>query len=225
MNSELSKSDLLRGEQRLTRGQKSITKCHLLSNLPEKWGDMIRVFVRTRTLCRRATLPCWLFGLAMATLAFMPASGRVHWGFQRQSINSGRWRLSIATDRFTGEMQCRLRTRDHSAIYRAGGVGLLLGRHVDITAARLRIDGGQTVIWRNLLPELARLRVPIDGRDVSVPIDGIVWVPADMIANAHLIWIERTPGAQPRRFRVEGLSPLLLKVRQVGCDIGTGPSQ
>lgn len=138
-------------------------------------------------------------------------------GVAQRDLAQGDWRLTIATDRFSGDVACPLRANDGKAFYVGGAVGFQFGRHADVMEAWLRVDAGTVMRWRDQLPELARLRVAIDGRDMSKPTDGIVWLPSALIVEAGSVAIQRKFGQTPRRFSLNGFAALLASAHEQGC--------
>ncbi|MEJ7928199.1 hypothetical protein WG908_15740 [Sphingobium sp. AN641] len=129
---------------------------------------------------------------------------------------AGSWQLDIRTDRFSGDVVCRLRGK--RLLYLSGAVGFRFGHRASVMDAWVRIDNGPAMRWRDQLPELARLRVPIDGADMDVPTDGIVWLPAQLIDNAGIVAIQPVPGKGARSFDIAGFRELLAAGRRAGCD-------
>lgn len=119
------------------------------------------------------------------------------------------WRLDVKRDAFSGDVICRLRSRDGAALYVQNAIGFCFGRKARVMQASFRIDDGQVMRWRDQLPELARLRVSLNGRDMSSPTDGIVWLPAAMLDGARTVSVQPRPGASPKTFSLAGLAELL----------------
>jgi hypothetical protein len=138
-------------------------------------------------------------------------------GILTQKYDHVRWKLQIRTDRFSGDIRCRLHGRSQKLVYTAGAVGFRVGGHREIYRAWFRIDAGQPQRWRDELPELARLQAPMAGRDMDRPTDGFIWLPADLIEGAREVAIMRRPGRKPKIFRVDGLADALEAAVQAGC--------
>ncbi len=102
-------------------------------------------------------------------------------------------------------------------VYVANAIGFRLGRDADILNAWVRIDDGTAFRWRDQLPELARLRVAIDGRDMDAPTDGIVWLPASLLEKARSVAIQSEPGKNPKIFVLDGWVALRDAARLAGC--------
>lgn len=129
----------------------------------------------------------------------------------------GDWQLLIARSRFSGEVACRLRSRNGRILYVANALGFRFDKHMDVLNAWVRIDGGAPYRWRDDLPELARLEVAIDGRNLDAPTDGIVWIPSARLADVRQVSIQPRPDRRPRAFRLRGFSGLRDIARALGC--------
>jgi len=134
-----------------------------------------------------------------------------------QRYTEGQWTLQIASDRFSGEKSCRLRGARGKIVYVADALGFRFAPNRDTTAGWLRIDGGAALRWRDLRPELARLGVAIDGRNLAAPTGGIVWVPAAMLESARTLAVQWRPGERAQRFNVEGVVAIRDRARSQGC--------
>lgn len=129
----------------------------------------------------------------------------------------GDWQLLIARGRFSGDVACRLRSRNGKILYVANALGFRFGKHWDVMNAWVRIDGGAPYRWRDDLPELARLEVAIDGKNLDAPTDGIVWIPAERLADVRQVSIQPRPDKRPRAFRLHGFAGLRDIGRALGC--------
>lgn len=160
----------------------------------------------------------WLVVLLLSASILAPkATAKPVSGIATQRYALGRWQLQIRTDRFSGDVRCRLRSRNDKMLYAAGAVGLHVGGHSEILETWFRVDGGEPLRWRDALPELARLRVPMAGRDMDRPTDGLIWLPADMLESAHKIAVMRRPGRRPKTFRLAGFAELREAAVRLGC--------
>lgn len=129
----------------------------------------------------------------------------------------GQWRLRVKQDSFFQEKHCTISYLRGKAAYRPDAVGFRFGRHAAILDAVARIDGGQPIRFRDLLPELARLGVAIEGHDVASFSDGLVWLPITLLDSAHEVTIAVGFGKPIKRFDVEGLDRLSAYARSEGC--------
>jgi hypothetical protein len=173
----------------------------------------------------RVLIPGALFGLALGTAAapgVVSAAVRLPLLPRSQSAKSrhalGDWTLRIARNRFSGSVVCRLRSRNGKILYVADALGFRFNKHLDVMNAWVRVDGGEPYRWRNDLPELARLDVAIDGRNLDAPTDGIVWIPAASLADASQVVIQPRADRSPRVFRLHGFAGLRDIGRALGCD-------
>ena len=158
------------------------------------------------------------FLCAVIAGAMLPAPGTAS-RIATQKRSLGAWRLEITKDRFSAESLCRLRSRNHKMLHVAHAVGFRMGRRADVLQAAFRIDGGEPQRWRDQLPELARLKVAIDGRDMDRPTDGIVWLPASLVEDAGQVAIQARPGKRAKTFRMRGFAGL----REIGRERGCAP--
>lgn len=125
----------------------------------------------------------------------------------------GDWRLTIASDRFSGERRCRLGTRKGQVRYARGTVAVRLSRIFDPSETVIRVDGGIPVRWRDLIPELARL-------DPSFSIDSgsrQLLIPSGMVKNAQVVAVAPAFGKPPRAYRVAGLGEAMERAVAYGC--------
>ncbi|WP_428333322.1 hypothetical protein [Novosphingobium sp.] len=159
----------------------------------------------------RAALSAALCGLA-GTIGATSATARIMFfpsdTVARQSTSQGEWHLTIARDKFSGELACQLKSRDGRGLYRSGGVGFKFHFVRTVTDAVYRIDRGDAHASRDDLPRLIALNTPIDHGSMADPSDGVVWVPYDRIAQAQAIAIEPQRGDPVRVFHLRGLATL-----------------
>lgn len=132
-------------------------------------------------------------------------------------LRFGDWTLAWERDRFTSDVTCRIDARDDRISFGGSALGFHFGRGADVLRAAFRVDEGPVLRWRDELPELARLRVAISGRDMTSPTDGIVWIPADRLRDAAFVTIQPHPRAKPRTFRLRGLDAMLAQATERGC--------
>ncbi|WP_428334192.1 hypothetical protein [Novosphingobium sp.] len=149
---------------------------------------------------------------AMARIMIIPPST-----VSRQSAAQGDWHLTVARDKFSGELACLLKSRDGRAIYRSGGVGFQFHFVKSVTDAVYRVDRGEARATRDDLPRLIKLNTPIDHGSMPDPTNGVVWVPYDQIAQARAIAIEPQRGDPVRVFRLRGLAALHDLATARGC--------
>jgi hypothetical protein len=93
------------------------------------------------------------------------------------------WRIIVSKDAFAGTVRCRVEAR-HRGIFLSGdAVAFRVGRKADVLDALIRIDDGSPARWRDMLPDLARRWIPIDGRDLASPTDGLIWLPTEDLSR------------------------------------------
>jgi len=132
-------------------------------------------------------------------------------------IALGDWQLRIERNRFSGNIACRLRSRDHHGVYAGRAIGFRLGKHMDTTLATYRLDGGPAHEWRDQLPELIRLGTPIDGPGLDDPTGGFVWLPLSILRDVSRIAIQGRPDRRPEAFHLRGFAGLHDTARTRGC--------
>lgn len=129
----------------------------------------------------------------------------------------GDWRLRIERNRFSGEIQCRLRFHDKSIVYASHALGFRFSKHLNTSRATYRIDGEPVKRWRDDLPELVDLGAPIDGPRLDNPTGGTVWIPVAKLQDANRVTIQPRPNRHPVVFRLRGFSGLLAIAQAQGC--------
>jgi hypothetical protein len=129
----------------------------------------------------------------------------------------GDWHLIVASDSFSGERVCHLRSKNKKVLFVENAVGFRFGRHKDTLGAWVKIDGAPAYRWRDDLPELSRLGVAIDGRNLDAPTDGIVWLPQARLNDANRVDIQLARGKKPKQFHFRGLAGLREIAREMGC--------
>lgn len=142
------------------------------------------------TLSPSLRVACIVLALAATTptlaLSFLPHHPKV----THTSTREGDWRLEVTKDSFTGEVACRLRVRNHKALYRAGAVGFRFKHKWNVDDAVYRVDGGEPHALRDDLPDLVARGVPLDRGGMENASGGIVWVPYERLSGANTIAIE-----------------------------------
>ena len=136
---------------------------------------------------------------------------------EQRRYGLGDWRLNISRDQFSGDIACRMQSRDRNIVYVANALGFRFAKHLNTLDAWVKIDDAKAYRWRDDLPELARLGVAIDGRNLNAPTDGIVWIPVASLAEANRVAIQARPGRRPRIFSMRGFSSLRDSARTMGC--------
>lgn len=151
-------------------------------------------------------------GSAAAT-AFVPR----HPALDRHRTEAGDWRLDIARNRFSGDVECRLRARNRHSLYQGGAVGFRFSSRWDVSEAVYRVDDGPLRTWRDDQPELTRLRTPVETGGMDNPSRGIVWIPRELLADANRITIQPRRDRRARTFHFRGLRGLYELARERGC--------
>ena len=128
----------------------------------------------------------------------------------------GDWRLAVETGKFSRDIRCRLRAK--RMVYVPDAIGFRFGSGLDTTDAWFSVDGGEPSRWRDVLPELVRLGVAIDGPNLDAPTGGVVWIPAALVEDATTVRIQPRPDRKPRVFRLHGFAGLREIARAKGCE-------
>jgi hypothetical protein len=160
-----------------------------------------------------------VFGLAVACACLcvaVPVEARDGTRF-RAAVS--RWLVDVRQDSFTGVRACSVRTRNNRLVATPLVLGMRLVGHRDMREAWIRVDGGRAMPWRDLLPELARLGVEIDGRDMAAPTDGWVWIPHSALAQARMVQLRWAPQKRVRQIDVTGVGAALDVARARGCGL------
>jgi hypothetical protein len=126
----------------------------------------------------------------------------------------GGWTLHARQDGFTGQTSCRL-VRGH-AEWRRGAVTFHLGGNVDTSGAVYRIDDGPAMTAASDQPAVAALGFAIWRDDLANPSAGVVRIPAEKLASAHLVRIEAHIG-RVYGFGVDGLTAAVEAAKAKGC--------
>jgi hypothetical protein len=135
----------------------------------------------------------------------------------RHRTEAGDWRLDISRNQFSQDVVCRLRSRNRRAVYSGGAVGFKFPRRWNVHEAVYRLDSGAPRAWRNDLPELLRLRTPVDTGGMDNPSSGIVWIPMRLLADANSVVIEPRLDRRPQAFHFRGLKGLYDLAVEAGC--------
>jgi hypothetical protein len=139
-------------------------------------------------------------------------------GLSKERQRAGHWRLTVNDDRFSGVRRCALRSRNKRAIYIGNAVAFRLKYAGNVSNVQFRVDDGPSRSIRDLLPELARLRVVIDRVDgARAP---LVYVPMAQLSAARTVWISTKFGARPHRFSLIGFGDVYSKAIALGCGDG-----
>jgi hypothetical protein len=134
-----------------------------------------------------------------------------------ETTSLGDWRLDIAHERFSGEIACRLRSRDHKSLYRAGAVGFRFKSRWDVAAAVYRVDHSEPRYSRDDLPDLIARGVPMDRGGMDNADAGIVWIPYEHLTRANAISIEPRRDRRAVTFHFRGLVALRDIALARGC--------
>lgn len=127
------------------------------------------------------------------------------------------WGLRVFRDDFSGDVRCRMRSKDGRILYLTDAFGFRFGSHADVMGAWVKIEGGNATRWREMFPELARLRVEIDGRNLDSPTDGIVWIPASKLRGVQKVAIQPRTGARAQEFSLQGFDEMHQRALAEGC--------
>lgn len=136
---------------------------------------------------------------------------------ERSRTQAGEWQLKLSRDRFSGDVVCRLRTRDGKVRYQSGALAFHFSRKWDVHDAVYRIDGGEPRHWRDDLPELVKNGAPIDRGPLTNGSAGAVWIPAHLLESANRIAIQARPDRPPRVFRIGGFISMHELASARGC--------
>ena len=152
----------------------------------------------------------------MPALVVLVAPAKVlasSFGPVRERAVVGDWRLTVATDRFSGERRCRLASAAGNVVYRRGTPAIRLPRIPNSSDAVVRVDAGTPVRWRDLIPELVRRDPGVlstrDPRWLSIPLA--------RIEKARVVWISPGFGKRGRAYRTAGLDAALERAAAFGC--------
>jgi hypothetical protein len=130
----------------------------------------------------------------------------------QQDVRSGIWRVHVVHDSFTGEVSCRISTRN--AVVLGSDLVLHLGMGVDTTAALYRVDGG---VVQDAFPTRAPWQDP--AADFGNPSAGLVPAPLKTVVGAKFIWVRASDRLPARRFDVAGLGEALASAAAQSCPL------
>ena len=145
----------------------------------------------------------------------VPGLKRTH--VSKRAMQLGDWKLKIETGIFSRDVRCRLADSKHHIVYAAGALGFHFRHKVNTLGAWMRVDGGAPQRWQDVLPELTRLGVPMDGPSLDNPTNSTVWVPATLLTDANRITIQPRENKSPRVFHLRGFAGLRDIARDMGC--------
>lgn len=129
----------------------------------------------------------------------------------------GDWRLERRRNPFSEAMACRLRARDGKAFFQGGAIAFRFPAGWDVHEAFYRLDRGVPQSWRDDLPELVRIGVPIDQGGVVNASAGLVWIPWRKLTEANRVAIQARPNRAARIFHLGGLKGLYEAAVAQGC--------
>ena len=132
---------------------------------------------------------------------------------ERQRVTLGDWRLTISTDRFSGERRCRLATGNGHILYSRGMATVRRPRVFNASKAVISVDNGVPTRWRDLIPELARL----DPGFVSDRAERQLSIPAEMLKNARTVAVSPDIGKRARSYRIDGFGGAIERAVVLGC--------
>lgn len=171
--------------------------------------------MRLTILLPSALLACVFLSAQLAGHPLSLASSSSRQDSER--YRAGNWDLSIRKDRFSEKISCRLRSHDKKIVSFDNALAFRFGRQADVMRAVFRLDEGAIMRWRDVLPELAQLRVPLDGRDMEQPTGGAVWLPVRMLQGVSVVRIQARPNRKPRVFSLAGLEEIQARAQMFGC--------
>ncbi len=139
-----------------------------------------------------------------------------HFGPDRvQAYSIGAWRLEQRTDKFTGQLACRLRARGMS--YANQAVTFHFPGFVDTNNAVYRIDDGPAKRFADARWELVKGGTMLNRGPSSNPMAGDVPVPARELMGANGVSVRADRRWGVRNYDVRGLPQALETARQQGC--------
>lgn len=128
---------------------------------------------------------------------------------------AGDWKLEQRTDRFTGELACRLRARGMS--YANHAVTFHFQDFVDTDNAVYRIDGGPARKFADARWELVKGGTMLNRGPSSNPMSGDVPVPASEVMGANAVSVRGNKDWGVRHYNVRGLPEALDAAKERGC--------
>lgn len=138
-------------------------------------------------------------------------------GLARDRTSIGDWHLTVTTDRFSGERRCAIARHRGNAWYARRLVVFDVGRAINPSDIVIRIDDGDAIRWRDIIPEVARL----DPSFASNRNARWVPIPAAMIQGARVVAIAPSFGKKPRSFRVGRFGEMYDQAVELGCRTDT----
>jgi hypothetical protein len=135
----------------------------------------------------------------------------------RQVSHADGWRIEKVTDRFSGEVACRLERGKMQV--RDGALVLNLGRRVDATQGRYRIDAGPVMKLDDAALDLAQGHYPFFDKKDTSPIRGAAPLPLSYVATAKTVTVQAKPKLRARTFALDGLPGALDAAKAAGCAI------
>lgn len=141
---------------------------------------------------------------------------RLEFGPERvRTYSVGKWKLEQRTDRFTGELACRLRQRGMS--YANHAVTFHFQGFVDTNNAVYRIDGGPARKFADARWELVKGGTMLNRGPSTNPMAGDVPVPAHELMGANAVSVRANKDWGVRHYDVRGLPQALDIATQQGC--------
>lgn len=132
-----------------------------------------------------------------------------------RTYSVGKWRVEQRTDKFTGELACRLRARGMS--YANQAVTFHFQGFVDSNNAVYRIDGGPAKRFADARWELVKGGTMLNRGPSSSPMAGDVPVPAHELMGANGVSVRANKDWRVRHYDVRGLPRALDVAREQGC--------
>jgi hypothetical protein len=132
-----------------------------------------------------------------------------------RNYSVGKWRLEMRTDKFTGELACRLKARGMS--YANHAVTFHFQGFVDTNNAVYRVDGGPARKFADARWALVKGGTMLNRGPSSNPMAGDVPVPADEVMGARAVSVRANQDWGVRHYDVRGLPQALDVARQQGC--------
>ncbi|MCC7266011.1 MAG: hypothetical protein IT546_01585 [Caulobacteraceae bacterium] len=156
-----------------------------------------------------------LFGQQI-TLPSWKTPHRLDFGPERvRNYSVGKWRLETRTDKFTGELACRLKARGMS--YANHAVTFHFQGFVDTANAVYRIDGGPARKFADARWELVKGGTMLNRGPSSSPMAGDVPVPANEVMGASAVSVRANKNWGVRHYDVRGLPRALDMAKEQGC--------
>ena len=127
------------------------------------------------------------------------------------------WKFHLTDDRFSGVKQCQI-TRGPIQVEK-GFVRFQLGRSADSADAIYSIDGQPPQNWTVVSPELVKAGIDVEEDNLSNPSGGVVFLPLEMVRDAHEVRIRASGWVSPRIYKISGLPTSLDLAKEQGCDV------